>query len=64
MSYCRYRNTLLDLQDCFYSMHNDIQDIEYSRSSGERADISPEEERAMDDLIKLCGNIYEQFGMI
>lgn len=43
MSYCRFQNTLGDLQDCYDSM-------------GE--ELSAEEERARKRLIKLCGNIW------
>jgi hypothetical protein len=44
MSYCRFRNTLTDLQDCEDALHND-------------AALSDEEKRARDKLLKLCRRI-------
>lgn len=43
MSYCRFRNTLEDLRDCY----NHI----------DEGDLSEEEQRARDRLIKLCAKI-------
>lgn len=50
MSYCRFENTLLALQDCYGALED-----------GDIDDMSPEEERAMKQLIKLCGDLHEEF---
>ena len=55
MSYCRYRNTLNDLNDCFEQM-----DIEYSEDGED--DLSIEESRAKENLIELCAQITDQFN--
>ena len=47
MSYCRFRNTLEDLKDCYYN----IEDVE---------DMSYEEKIARKQLIKLCAEIAEE----
>ena len=49
MSYCRYRNTLLDLEDCQNVMF-DEEDIK---------NLSLEEERARQQLINLCHEISQ-----
>lgn len=53
MSYCRFRNTVRDLQDCEHAMH-----------TGEafEDDVSPEESKARDRLIKLCAEITEDYN--
>lgn len=43
MSYCRFHNTLQDLKDCYEHMDDE--------------DLSEEEKKARDKLIKLCGDI-------
>jgi hypothetical protein len=48
MSYCRFRNTLQDLQDCLDSMDDN--------------DLSPEEEKAKTRLIRLCERIASDYG--
>lgn len=48
MSYCRFRNTLLDLQDCEEHLYDE--------------DLSPEEEKARKKLIVLCSNIHTDTG--
>lgn len=50
MSYCRFENTLSDLQDCFDAMEN-----------GQIAD-SEEEFEARMELISLCKEIGKSFG--
>ena len=49
MSYCRFRNTLLDLADCQNVMFEE-EDIK---------DLSPEEDRARQQLINLCHEISQ-----
>jgi hypothetical protein len=48
LSYCRFRNTLSDLQDCYDNMDNDIE--------------SSEEKRAREKIIKLCKEIADDYG--
>lgn len=48
MSYCRFYNTLIDLKDCYYNMEDD--------------DLSEEEKRAKEELIKLCCDIAQDYG--
>lgn len=43
MSYCRFQNTLMDLQDCYENMDDE--------------DLSEEEERARTHLIEACLNL-------
>jgi L-asparaginase II len=49
MSYCRFQNTLGDLRDCYEHM-----------DSGN--ELSPEEQKARERLIKLCVDIAADFG--
>ena len=48
MSYCRFQNTLIDLRDCYENMDDE--------------DVSSEEARAREDLIKMCTDIAADFG--
>ncbi len=48
MSYCRFQNTLRDLRDCYENWDDD--------------DISQEEQRARDRLLKVCQEIVEAYG--
>ena len=47
MSYCRFRNTLNDLRDCYYNMEG-VSDHE--------------EQRARQQLIDLCRDIIDEYG--
>ena len=47
MSYCRFRNTLLALQDCNYNLPNE--------------DLSHEEAKAFAELVIVCKDISERF---
>ena len=49
MSYCRFRNTLIALEDCYENLDNDAEPL------------SPEERRAMDLLITLCIKIAKEY---
>ena len=49
MSYCRFQNTLPDLQDCYENMQDP-------------ADLSKEERRARRDMIDLCKDIIAEYG--
>jgi len=48
MSYCRFINTLRDLQDCYANIDEE--------------DLSEEESRNRKKLIRLCGNIVSDYG--
>ena len=52
MSYCRFQNTSLDLQDCLYAMAEarDFADL----------DLSPEESYALLRMKTLCEEFLEQ----
>ena len=47
MSYCRFRNTLQDLRDCYYNMDDSL---------------TGEEFHAREALVELCKSIGEEFG--
>ena len=47
MSYCRFRNTLSDLRDCYDSMDN--------------SDLSTEEVEARRRLVNLCAEIASDY---
>ena len=47
MSYCRFRNTLNDLRDCYYNMEG-VSDHE--------------EQRARQQLVDLCKDIIDEYG--
>jgi hypothetical protein len=53
MTYCRFQNTLLDLQDCEERItdFNSLQDAQ--------EELSADEFRALIRLLKLCKNIAE-----
>lgn len=48
MSYCRFSNTLQDLQDCFDAIINNVD-----------TDLSKAEMKAKNQLIELCHQIVE-----
>uniref|UniRef100_C5CJL4 Uncharacterized protein n=1 Tax=Variovorax paradoxus (strain S110) TaxID=543728 RepID=C5CJL4_VARPS len=48
MSYCRFRNTLSDLRDCYENL--------------DEAVSSDEESAARRRLIELCCDIFDEFG--
>lgn len=52
MSYCRFRNTLQDLRDCWYALNEEV-DLD---------GLGEEEERAKNSLVRLCGEIHEEYG--
>lgn len=53
MSYCRFQNTLLDLQDCEGALQEGF--------NTEDTELSHEEKRAMKNLIELCREISENY---
>lgn len=53
MSYCRFENTLADLQDCLDAMVD-----------GEDENLSASEQKAKERLIKLCVDIAYDFGNV
>lgn len=52
MSYCRFRNTLNDLNDCKDAL-----------DENEDKDLSEEEESAKKRLIQLCQEIADSYGV-
>lgn len=50
MAYCRFQNTLQDLEECYDSWDDDSKNL------------SPEETKARARLIKVCGNIWAEYG--
>lgn len=48
MSYCRFENTLSDLQNCYDNMDSE--------------DLSKQEHSAREDLIKLCNEIAQRYS--
>jgi hypothetical protein len=53
MSYCRFQNTLLDLQDCEERI------IDFNSLEDAKEELSADEFRALIRLLKLCKNIAE-----
>jgi len=49
MSYCRFQNTLEDLEDCYENIHDEIDEEE-----------SESEYQARKELIELCKRIVEE----
>jgi hypothetical protein len=60
MSYCRFTNTLGDLEDCVEHMGDPVEDDE--RSSFESDVLSEAEARARDRMIELCVTIAQDYG--
>lgn len=52
MSYCRFRNTVIDLQDCYDALSDPDEDNE---------PLDPDELRAKKQLISLCEEIVMDF---
>jgi hypothetical protein len=50
MSYCRFRNTLQDLEDCFEAMEGSLEDL------------GADEQQALEELIDLCWAIAREYG--
>lgn len=53
MSYCRFQNTVSDLEDCQDALDEGVLDDK---------DLSPEEKRAAKRLIEVCKWIAENYG--
>lgn len=53
MSYCRFQNTVIDLQDCVDTLLS---------SDFFEQELSPEELRAKRRLLELCKDITDRFG--
>ena len=51
VSYCRFENTLSDLEDCY-------EDMEFGKDFSE---LSLTEQEARNELVALCKKIAEQF---
>ena len=57
MSYCRFRNTLADLDECYEALEEGEDEIDEDGDP-----ISKEEKEALVELIKLCKKIYKEYG--
>ena len=55
MSYCRFQNTLVDLQDCMDELYE---------LDGDLSELSSAEKRAARSLIELCNEIVVSYGHI
>ena len=55
MSYCRFENTLHDLQDCYNYLHTPLDPNEHGGYSNEY--------HSRERLIQLCQEILEEVGM-
>ena len=55
-AYCRFRNTLKDLQDCADA----LAEINYGDFLHQTEELSEEEDSAARCLIDLCGSIYHK----
>lgn len=53
MSYCRFRNTTIDLADCVYTLEN--------IRNGEKEPLSPEEYSASKRMYDLCQEYIQLF---
>lgn len=53
MSYCRFENTLADLEDCYEA----IDDTRFNTNN-----LSDSERKAYEKLIELCATISEYFS--
>jgi hypothetical protein len=53
MSYCRFQNTLGDLEDCYEAL---------AEMDDPGADLSPDEYMAFRKLVKLCENIAGDYA--
>lgn len=62
MSYCRYHNTLLDLQDCYYALQDEFPAEPDDDDDTDRHDISKEEAAARKALVELCIIISEEYS--
>lgn len=50
MSYCRFRNTLTDLNDCLFEMDNGIENS-----------LSRDESKAFAELVEVCRLIADKY---
>lgn len=60
MSYCRFHNTRLDLQDCYDHMYDPARNDDEPYDDSIET-ISAVEAKERDKLIKLCRDIVEEF---
>jgi len=56
MSYCRFQNTSIDLQDCIYAMD--------TVDSVDDLDLSNDEQRAFDRMYQLCQDFVASADML
>ena len=55
MSYCRFQNTLRDLQDCNYALNN-------ATNGSEEDKLSRPEAQALVEMIEVMGELLETMG--
>lgn len=51
MGYCRFQNTVADLRECLDAIRNE-------------EDLSPEESKAKDRMLRICADILEASGFV
>ncbi len=56
MSYCRFRNTLSDMQDCVEHWEGDELD------DGTLDELSLEEKQARENMVEICKEIVRDYG--
>lgn len=58
MSYCRFQNTIGDMQDCIDHLNDPVQDDDERHDWG----LSEEEDKARKKFIKLCEEVAKDYG--
>ena len=53
MSYCRFQNTVADLEDCLEALRE---------RDGDLSDLSEEEQNAAERLISICGEVHYDYN--
>jgi hypothetical protein len=57
MSYCKFQNTFIDLQDCVHTLYN-------AEESFDELKLSEEENTAMKRMYALCKAYMEEFDRL
>jgi hypothetical protein len=60
MSYCRFHNTLMDLEDCYEHLDDKLENLDDENEDDEYT-ISEIEAKNRTKLIALCKRIAEEF---
>lgn len=56
MSYCRFENTKIDLEDCVFALEDIL--------NGDADELSEREKRASDRMYELCQEYIEKYEML